>query len=363
MRVDHWRSGHEALLAYWRRIAVGTLIACVAVLFVFAGATFRTPPRELARDFGIALLFGGCIAPLLGVVMPRLAPWVWRRIPFPFNWAAIVAVMVGLALLGSIVGIGLLVAAGVVAPADFVRWLGGSIRSSVAVTLTIGIIITVYEMMRARVAQASAEAQLASLESRIQPHFLFNTLNSIAALVHTDPAGAERMTTRLASLMRSSLDAGGEPLVRLDEELRVVRDYLEIEQVRFGDRLAFTIEPGAAAADVMVPRLAIQTLVENSVKHAVTPLRTGARIAVRASVINRRVCVAVEDNGPGFDPVRLPAGHGLALLRARLRLLFDDAALHVKSAAARTTVEMDLPLIAVGNREGMLVQCKTSRPA
>jgi LytS/YehU family sensor histidine kinase len=273
--------------------------------------------------------------------------------------------MAALAMVGSVAAIGALVAAGVVAPSHFLSWFQSSTRISLAVTLTIGIFITGYEMMRARVAQASAEAQLASLESRVQPHFLFNTLNSIAALVHDDPAGAEQMTTRLASLMRSALDERGEPLVPLVDELRVVRDYLEIERVRFGDRLRFSIVDEAAASDAMVPRLAVQTLVENAVKHAVTPARGGATIVVRASAANGRLRVSVEDDGPGFDPKVLPEGHGLALLRARLGLLFTDRpALDIDSAAGRTVVRMDLGLTTAGNgRQRRAPQVESSRLA
>jgi sensor histidine kinase YesM len=93
-----------------------------------------------------------------------------------------------------------------------------------------------------------AEAQLASLESRVNPHFLFNTLNSIAAMTHTDPQGAERMTHQLASLMRSSLDAASVPLVCLRDEIDLVRSYLAIERVRFGDRLRYTIDVDERAA-------------------------------------------------------------------------------------------------------------------
>ena len=118
----------------------------------------------------------------------------------------------------------------------------------------------------------------------MQPHFLFNTLNSIAALVHDDPAGAERMTGQLASLLRSSLDSTATPLVPLDDELRVVRAYLDIERVRFGDRLRYSVDAAATApAPALVPRMALQTLVENSVKYAVSPRREGASIAVRAA--------------------------------------------------------------------------------
>src|SRR5262249_41562977 len=109
----------------------------------------------------------------------------------------------------------------------------------------------------------AAQAQLSSLEARVNPHFLFNTLNSIAALTHDDPASAERMTSQLASLMRSSLGAGSTPLVTVGEELRLVRDYLEIERVRFGERLRFRIDTDEGLADTQIPRLSLQTIVEN----------------------------------------------------------------------------------------------------
>jgi signal transduction histidine kinase len=331
--------------AYWRRIAVGNLIASAIVLFAFSGSTFRTPAGEMARNFGIALLFATCISPMLGVAMPRLAPWLWRRTRFPFNWVAITLVMAVLAILGTIAAIGVLVLIDIVPRGHVVRWFEDSVRVSIVVTLTIGIFITGYEMMRARVAQSAAEAQLASLESRVQPHILFNTLNSIAALVHEDPAGAERMTTQLASLMRSSLDGQPAALVPLDEELRVLRDYLEIERVRFGGRLRYRIDAGDGASAALVPRLSLQTLVENSVKYAVSPRREGATIVVAIDNGDGRLRMRVEDDGPGFDGRTLPPGHGLALLRTRLAALFADrAVLRIESAPGKTIVAMNMPL-------------------
>ena len=168
----------------------------------------------------------------------------------------------------------------------------------------------------------------------MQPHFLFNTLNSIAALVHDDPAGAERMTGQLASLLRSALDSTATPLVPLDQELRVVRAYLDIERVRFGDRLRYDVDLGEGTASAIVPRMALQTLVENSVKYAVSPRREGGSICVRAHASDGRVRVTVEDDGPGFDPAHRPEGHGLALLGARLAMLFGDrASMRVDSRA------------------------------
>src|SRR5215471_5980555 len=307
-----------ATWAYWRRILVGNILASAAVVFAFGGATLRTPLLEVLRAFGVSFLFSCCIAALLGSAMPWLAPRIWRRFVFPFNWIASAAVMALLGVMGSVVAIALLIAAGLVEASLFRQWFQGSVRVTIAVTLTIGLFITAYEHLRQRLDAATlalrtkerdeaearrlaAEAQLASLESRVQPHFLFNTLNSIAALVHDDPAGAERITGQLASLLRSSLDTGASPVVPLDEELRVVRAYLDIERVRFGDRLRFAVDLDDATRPALVPRMGLQTLVENSVKYAVSPRREGASIVVRARSSGGGVTVTVEDDGPGFD--------------------------------------------------------------
>src|SRR4029077_13476046 len=171
----------------------------------------------------------------------------------------------------------------------------GPPKASPIITLVFGIFGTLIELLQVRLNDATvalrtkerdeaearrlaAEAQLASIESRVQPHFLFNTLTSIAALVHDDPAGAERMTTQLSSLLRSALDSTATPLVPLDEELRVVRAYLDIERVRFGDRLRYSVDLGEGTRSAIVPRMALQTLVENSVKYAVSPRREGGSI-------------------------------------------------------------------------------------
>jgi two-component system LytT family sensor kinase len=132
--------------------------------------------------------------------------------------------------------------------------------------------------------------------------------------------------------------------VPLEQEAKHVRDYLEIEHVRFGDRLRFEIRIPDEANTTLVPRLAVQTIVENSVKYAVSVQRDGASILVTAHRANGRMHLEVADDGPGFDAAAIPDGHGLALIRARLaRLYSGDATLSVRSQAGRTTVSMDLP--------------------
>lgn len=323
------------------------LVMAVAITFVFSDVGDRGSWRLIAQAVGVALLFSVCIGPATGYAMPRIAPLLWCRLGFPFNWIAIAAAMTAFALAGSAVAIAILTLIGYLPASNFWHWYYGSMRISVAVTLTVGLFITLHEMNKARLAQANTQAQLASLENRVQPHFLFNTLNSIAALTHDDPGRAEKMTTQLAALLRSSLDGQNTPLVSLGDELTLVRNYLDIERVRFGDRLRYSIDSDTAAADVRVPRMSIQTLVENSVKYAVSPRREGGTIAVRAALRDGTLRVDVTDDGPGFDAV-LPEGHGLALLRARLQMLFADRG-SLDITTRPTTVSVCVPTSSTTN--------------
>jgi signal transduction histidine kinase len=349
-------------LRYWARMLGWSVAAAVAVVVVFSGVSWRTPWPQLLEAFGVSLLFSLCIGPMLGVAMPYAAHRAGGWFRFPFDWLILIAAMIVVATAGSFAAILVLAAVGYLKGAGIVAtWMAGSLKVSLIITVTFGIFGTLAETMRRRLDEAAlvlrtkerdeaearrlvAEAQLASLESRVEPHFLFNTLNSIASLVHDDPAGAERMTGQLASLLRSALDSAATPLVPLDDELRVVGAYLEIERVRFGDRLRYSIQPEAGTGAVPVPRMALQTLVENSVKYAVSTRREGASIVVRSVAANRRVRLTVEDDGPGFDATSRPAGHGLDLLTSRLTMLFGDrASLRVESRPGYSGVTIDVP--------------------
>jgi two-component system, LytTR family, sensor histidine kinase AlgZ len=346
---------------YILRMAAVNVTAAIFVLFAFTGVRLDTPWRSAAPMAAVALLFSMCIGTPCAIVIPRVSPTLWR-LRFPFNWVALAAVIYGIAIVGGVVAISILVLVGYVAPGDFVEWVLGSTKYAVITTLIFGLTISAYEMMRARLEQATlelrtkqrdeaearrvaVEAQLASLESRVQPHFLFNTLNSIASLIHDDPKGAEKMTQQLASLLRSALDAGASPLVALEQELKTVRDYLDIEQVRFGERLHYDIRADESVKGVLIPRLSLQTLAENAVKYAVSARREGGAIAVRASENGSgKVRLEVEDNGAGFDATALPEHHGLALLRSRLALTFGDrATFAIHSAPGGTLVAIEVP--------------------
>lgn len=200
------------------------------------------------------------------------------------------------------------------------------------------------ELEHERALKLAMEARLSSLEARIHPHFLFNTINSVSSLIHEDPLRAERILTQLAELLRFSLDVAPGGLVPLSRELQVVEDYLEIEKARFGPRLRYSIHVPEALGETPVPPLSIQTLVENSIKYAVGPRGRGASITVQSRECGGRLRLEVEDDGPGFANQELPAGHGLDNLQERLHALFGESArLEIVSSGGQTVVAIDFP--------------------
>lgn len=199
------------------------------------------------------------------------------------------------------------------------------------------------ELERERALKLASESRLAALEARLHPHFLFNTLNSISSLIPADPERAERLIEKMAAILRFSLEANQGGLIDLDQEMQIVRDYLEIEQARLGSRLRYSLDAGAGSAQV--PPLAVQTLVENSIKHAIAPNRAGGEVRINAARLDGRLRIDVSDTGPGFAMSAMPEGHGLDNLRRRLEVLFGDSAeLGVAWADGWTTVSVKVPV-------------------
>jgi len=239
--------------------------------------------------------------------------------------------------------------------------LRGVLPFSVVISLMFGMSMITFETLRYKLQATAlelrthqveqeraykllAEAKLSALESRIHPHFLFNTLNSIAALIPRDPQLAEDTVGKLASLLRFSLNANQSGLVPLSQELKIVRDYLEIEKTRFGPRLIYQIDSPAALNDVKVPPLSLQSLVENAVKHVAAKRQHGATIQVAATEDSGRVRLEVIDDGPGFSLESITPEHGLGNLIARLELLFGaDGRLEVTRKQEMTAVCLSFP--------------------
>jgi len=167
------------------------------------------------------------------------------------------------------------------------------------------------------------QAQLQALKMQMHPHFLFNTLNSISVLMNTDIAGARNMISRLGDFLRLTLQSSGTQEIPLRQELEFLNCYLEIEKVRFQDRLTVKTDIDPLAMDLSVPNLILQPIVENAIRHAIAPRSTSGRIEITAGMQNENLCLQVKDNGPG---IRLPVPDGLGLknTKARLTQMYGD---------------------------------------
>jgi signal transduction histidine kinase len=177
----------------------------------------------------------------------------------------------------------------------------------------------------ARLEAQLARTQLDALRARLHPHFLFNTLNAIAALMHRDVEAADRMLARLSELLRTAIDRGDVHEVPLADELAFVEGYLEIERARFADRLDVRLEVAPEAYGAAVPNLLLQPLVENAVRHGIAPRAGVGRIEVSAHRDAELLVLAVRDNGVGSGGTGRD-GTGLGVTRERVRQMYGTAA-------------------------------------
>ena len=191
------------------------------------------------------------------------------------------------------------------------------------------------------------EARLRTLEAELQPHFLFNTLHAISTLVHSNPESADRMISRLSDLLRLTFDRSGAAGVSLQEELEFLQKYLEIEQTRFQDRLTVRFQIDPDTLDAEVPKMILQPLVENAIKHGVSPRPGPGLVEVSTERRGALLVLRVRDNGVGLSPVareRLTSGVGLSNTRDRLECLYGAAhRLEFSERGGGLTVEMEIP--------------------
>lgn len=199
-----------------------------------------------------------------------------------------------------------------------------------------------------------AEAKLATLENRLRPHFLFNTLNTIAALIRDDPAAAETMLGQLSDLLRASLRADPGAEIQLAEELHLVEQYLSIQRVRFNDRLTIGLRATDEARQALVPQLILQPVVENAVRHGIAPRESGGSVWVSAERPDGRLRMVVEDDGVGVsESPSANAGSGIGLGGLRSRLLHLYGSDHRVEVAPRlptgTRVTIEIPYHTAGH--------------
>jgi LytS/YehU family sensor histidine kinase len=182
------------------------------------------------------------------------------------------------------------------------------------------------ELRSAELAAKLAETQLQVLRMQLHPHFLFNTLNSIATLIHRDPDGADRMTARLSDLLRLTLENVGVQEVPLARELEFLESYLEIERIRFSDRLMVRIDAAPDTLDASTPYLILQPLVENAIRHGIAVRSSPGCVIIRSTRNGEMLSLEVIDDGPGIrSEAVLRNGVGISSTRARLEKLYSEA--------------------------------------
>jgi two-component system LytT family sensor kinase len=345
---------------------------------LLAVSSFWTPIRRYLRVFGIAAIFATIPALCVVLVMVKqrragfveafhheglfwygwalLAPailWAARRVPVDqaprtravclhFAFALLAGLLQGVFSLGVYTLVG---------PPSYQQPEAGSAVGAVLLWVpfglffygmiaTVGVALDYHAKLREReqtAAQLKAllvESRLGALRMQLQPHFLFNALNTVAMLVRQGDAHTSiRVLARLAELMRQLLDDEAPQEVPLDVELEFVGRYLEIERIRFGDRLHVCIDADAAARATPVPHLLLQPLVENAIRHGIARRAEAARIDVSAVRRDGALYILVRDDGPGIPSGGSPAdsqGIGLRNTRTRLQYLYgDDASLEI----------------------------------
>ena len=237
--------------------------------------------------------------------------------------------------IGTLLAFGILIMFSIVAPdwPSYYSWL----KMSTLFSLIFGALVTGYFVLRHRLEENAAtlaekeineqrllqlktKAELEALRAKINPHFLFNTLNSIASLIPVDPAKAEEMVQKLAHLFRFTLEASNHEMMKLTDELQVIREYLAIEKIRLGKRLSYEITMEAALANMQIPGLLLQPLVENSVRHGIAPAKSGGQIQIHCRANEHFCCIEIHDTGQGFSGAAATEHFGLSSVRERLTL-------------------------------------------
>ena len=315
----------------FRNLGVVARVLLGVNALAFAGALLAEPTwsRALERFLHGAVLVEPMLLATL-VLLYALSPLL-ARLPYWTGCAAVAA----LALAVSAV-LHTVVAGPEIEPGSLARTL-------VVVAFVVGSLLAYLRLLTRAYSPALAEARLQALQSRIRPHFLFNSLNAVLSLVRRDPRRAERALEDLADLFRT-LMADARQFVRLADEIALLERYAELEQLRLGERLRISWELDTAPADALLPPLVLQPLLENAVYHGVEPGTGTADVLVHVGQRGQRVLARIEN--PYLEAEAHRAGNRMALdnIRERLQLFFDaEARMAVKVVNGRYSVEIEIP--------------------
>lgn len=194
-----------------------------------------------------------------------------------------------------------------------------------------------------RLSELKSKAELNALHSRINPHFLYNSLNSIATLAKIDACKTEKMALALSDFFRFAINRNNETYSAIEAEVDIVKSYLEIEKIRFGSRLDYSIEIDEAVANISIPRFIIQPLIENAIKHGVSKITNTGIVRLVISKTGENIQIKVFDNGPDF-PEHLLTGHGLQSIHDKLSILYNDKAIMNWENGEHKCIYITLPI-------------------
>jgi len=315
----------------------------LAVLFsgqtmIYSRYAGRPVPWRQAIVYPLSDMVAWSALALVALALARRFPlergrWL-RRLAVHVPAAFVLAVIEAFLVFATLQAIGLLKGSEVPAARFLGSLVVGKLQNNVvtyAVVVGCAQSIDYYRKFREREMRASqleatlATTRLEALRTQLQPHFLFNTLHAISTLMHRDVEAADRMLARLSDLLRLSIESDGDVEVPLRRELEFLQGYLEIQQARFGERLKVRVDCSRETLDARVPRLFLQPLVENAIRHGLSARASGGTVAVESRRAGDWLRITVRDDGAGLPEGGVRERVGLANTRARLEALYGNA--------------------------------------
>lgn len=345
----------QAIAGIW--VLAGALIA-VQIVFDFEGLGV---PLEVVEAAGVVLASLGMaiLATVLLLQAAQQREMGVARSAFAETRVPTQVVLV-LPLVAAVGAVAVAIAMGMIAsrallgsPEHFVAVAVMAIYLGVVSRIIFGATRTLYEYGRRQAAAAerargeAVQATMAALQAQTSPHFLFNTLNTVAALVRSDPRAAERTVESLASLLRRTLERSRRTMSTVADEMEYANAYLAIEQERFGERLRTEWQVPPSVRSNEIPTMTLQPLVENAIRHGISARLEGGAIRIAMEERPGGLLIVVEDTGPGF-PSRHIEGNGLGNLRRRLTTLYGDAAglrIGHRERGGGARVELVIPVV------------------
>ena len=326
------------LLPDFRNLGVIARVLVAVNAVALAGAIYATPTLRGALERFIE--DAALLEPLLFIEVTVLFALSRQlgRLPYAAGCAAIVVLVAALAALYE------------AALLNVLQSRPTPLRSALFAAVLAALLLGYLRLMVKAYSPALAEARLQALQSRIRPHFLFNSLNAVLALIRRDPKRAERTLEDLADLFRN-LVSDARRFVRLSDEIALLERYAEIEQLRLGERLRITWELDAAPSDALLPPLVLQPLLENAVYHGVEPATEVGEVLVRIERRGDRVLACIENPVIDAGPERVGNRIALDNIRERLALFFDaEARMEARIQGGRYRVEIEMPYLTQERR-------------